>query len=155
MINERKEATNQKKNERNLRLLFNTGLATKLVQQEKHRQFIWLKTFRQRRVCFIEWTQLLLATRSVNREEVLAQFEVLYAQLIHHKPQSVEQIAALRARLSDLAHAYAVVPSTLGTCSCQKSAFRLSDLCDLTMKFLSPNKGASVVILKSMSMFRK
>ena len=47
-----------------------------------------------------------LPPTSVKREEILADFEVLYAQLAHHKPWSEEQLAALKAMLSDLAHAY-------------------------------------------------
>jgi len=47
-----------------------------------------------------------LPPTSIKREKVFADFEVLYAQLDHHKPRSKEQLAGLKARLSDLAHAY-------------------------------------------------
>ena len=40
IIDERKEAANQKKNERNLRLFFNTVRQQSLFKQEKHCQFI-------------------------------------------------------------------------------------------------------------------
>ena len=46
-----------------------------------------------------------LPLTSVKREEVLAEFEVLHAQLLHHKPRSDEHLYALKARLSDVAHA--------------------------------------------------
>ena len=47
-----------------------------------------------------------LPPHSVQREEIFAEFEVLIGQLLHHVPHSSEQFSALKARLSDLAHAY-------------------------------------------------
>ena len=55
-----------------------------------------------------------LPPTSVKHEEILADFEVLYVQLVHHKPWSEEQLAALKARLSDLAHTYCGSPIDLG-----------------------------------------
>ena len=39
----------------------------------------------------------------IKRKEVLADFEVIYAQLLHHKPSTTEQSATLKAWLNDLA----------------------------------------------------
>ena len=43
---------------------------------------------------------------SVQREKIFAGFEVHIRQLLHHIPHSSEQFSALKARLSDLVHAY-------------------------------------------------
>ena len=80
--------------------------------------------FPTRRVYFITWTQLCLPSSSVNMEEVLAEFEVLYAQFVHHKSQPVEQTAALRVRLGDPAHAYCGSPIDIGDFLMTKEAFQ-------------------------------
>ena len=59
----------------------------------------------------------------VNREE-LAEFEVLYAQLVYHKSQSVEQTAALRVRLNNLDHAYFSSPIEIGDFLITKGCFQ-------------------------------
>ena len=51
---------------------------------------------------------------SVQKEEIFAKFEVLIGQLLHHVPHSSEQFSALKARLSDLAHAYCGNPVNIG-----------------------------------------
>ena len=40
------------------------------------------------------------------KEEIFAEFESLWAQLLHHSASSVEQRTALKARLADLADLY-------------------------------------------------
>ena len=55
-----------------------------------------------------------LPPHSVQREEIFAEFEVLIGQLLHHFPLSSEQFSALKARLSDLAHAYCGNPIDIG-----------------------------------------
>ena len=40
------------------------------------------------------------------KEEIFAEIEALWAQLLHHSASSVEQRTALKARLADLAHLY-------------------------------------------------
>ena len=47
-----------------------------------------------------------LPPRHLCKEEIFAEFESLWAQLLHHSACSVEQRAALKARLADLAHLY-------------------------------------------------
>ena len=55
-----------------------------------------------------------LPPHSVQREKIFAEFEVLTDQLLHHVPHSSEQFSALKARLSDLAHAYCGNPIDIG-----------------------------------------
>ena len=86
---------------------------------------------------------------SVKREEILADFEVVYAQLVHHKPRSEEQLAALKARLNDLAHAYCGSPIDLGDFLMTKECFQAikSLLTNEKILITKPDKGAGVVIL--------
>ena len=85
IIDERKEAANQKKNERNLRLLFQHLFGNKARLNKKN-----INNLSDHKLSDIEEFVLLhelsfcLPLPSVNREEVLAEFEVLYAQLVHH-----------------------------------------------------------------------
>ena len=48
--------------------------------------------------------------KNPKREGIFAEFEVLIAQLQHHRPQLPEKYSALNAKLSDLAHVYCVTP---------------------------------------------
>ena len=86
---------------------------------------------------------------SVKREKVLADFEVLYAQLVHHKPRSEEQLAALKARLSDLAHAYCGSPIDLGDFLMTKECFQAIRSLQTYEEILitKPDKATGVVIL--------
>ena len=90
-----------------------------------------------------------LPPTSVKREEILADFEVLYAQLVHHKPRSEEQLAALKARLSDLAHANCGSPIDLGDFLMTKECFQAIKSLRTNEEILitKPDKGAGVVIL--------
>ena len=47
-----------------------------------------------------------LPPRHLCKEEIFAEFESLWAQLLHDSASSVEQRTALKARLADLAHLY-------------------------------------------------
>ena len=93
-----------------------------------------------------------LPPTSVKREEILADFEVIYAQLVHHKPRSEEQLAALNARLSDLAHAYCESPIDLGDFLMTKKCFQAIKSLQTNEEILitKPDKGAGVVILNKM-----
>ena len=47
-----------------------------------------------------------LPPRYLCKEEILAEFESLWSQLLHHSASSVEQHTALEAGLADLTHLY-------------------------------------------------
>ena len=94
---------------------------------------------------------------SVKREEVPAEFEVLYAQLLHHEPRSDEHLSALKARLSDVAHAYCGSPIDWGDFLMTKECFQainsLRSNDDIYMT--KPDKGSGVVILNKNDYNRK
>ena len=52
-----------------------------------------------------------IPNQNIKREDIFAEFELLYAQLSTHQAVSNEADQALRARLSDLAHAYCGIPN--------------------------------------------
>ena len=90
-----------------------------------------------------------LLPTSVKHEKVPADFEVLYVQLVHHKPQYEEQLAALKARLSDLAHTYCGSPIDLGDFLMTKECFQAIKSLWTNEEILitKPDKGAGIVIL--------
>ena len=84
-----------------------------------------------------------------NMKKILADFEVLYTQLVHHKPRSEEQLAALKTRLYDLAHAYCGSPIDLGDFLMTKECYQAIKSLWMNEEILitKPDKGAGVVIL--------
>ena len=137
VIDEQKEAVNQKKNSNNLRLLFQHRFGNQT--SFKQNNIVNLSDYKlsdTERFVLSHGLSFCLPPTSVKREEILADFEVLYAQLVHHKPRSEEQLAALKARLSDLAHAYCGSSINLGDFLMTKSVFRPSSPFRRMKKFL-------------------
>ena len=83
------------------------------------------------------------------KEEIFAEFESLWAQLLHHGASSVEQRTALKARFVDLAHLYC--DSTIGSrdftmhkeCFRAINSLRKNDDSIIT----KPDKGSGVILL--------
>ena len=115
----------KKKNSNNLRLLFQHrfGNQTNFKQNNIVNLSDYKLSDTERFVLSHRLSFCLLLT-SVKHEEVLADFEVLYAQLVHHKPRSEEQLAGLKDRLSDLAHSYCKSPIDLGDFLMTKKCFQ-------------------------------
>ena len=90
-----------------------------------------------------------LPPKSVYREEVFAEFEILYAQLAWQKPISSNELISLKANLSDLAHAYCGTPVDLGDFNMDKEHFQAikSLQCNEQILITKPDKGSGVVIL--------
>ena len=90
-----------------------------------------------------------LSLTSPKREGIFAEFEVKIAQLQHHRPQSPENHSALKAKLSDLAHAYCGTPVDAGDflmhrkCLCGIKSLRSNS----TIVITKPDKGSDAVIL--------
>ena len=106
VIDKQKEAVNQKKNSNNLCLLFQHRFGNQT--SFKQNNIVNLSDYKlsdTEQFVLSHGLSFRVPPTSVKREEVLADFEVLYAQLVHHKTRSEEQLAALEARLSDLAYA--------------------------------------------------
>ena len=85
----------------------------------------------------------------MKREEVFAEFEVLIAQLQHHTHQSADQHDALRAKLSDLAHAYCGSPIDIADFLMKKECFQAVKALRSNDDILitKPDKGSGVVIM--------
>ena len=90
-----------------------------------------------------------LPLRYLCKEEIFAEFEFLWAQLLHHNASSVEQRTALKARLPDFAHLY--YDSTIDSCNftmhkkCFRAINKLRKNDDITITKL--DKGSGVVLL--------
>ena len=84
VIDEQKEAVNQKKNSNNLRLFFNIVLAIRQVSSRTTLQTCLTTNYQTLNSVLSHELSFCLPSTSVKREEVLADFEVLHAQLVHH-----------------------------------------------------------------------
>ena len=88
---------------------------------------------------------------------MFAEFEVLFAQLLHHTPQSIEHLSALKAKLNDLAHSYSGAPIDSGDylmnreCLSAIKSLRTNDDILIT----KPDKGSGVVVLQKANYIRK
>ena len=158
IIDESKEAANRKKNDNNLRLLFQQRFGNQAsFNQNSIENLSDYKLSDTERFVLSHGLSFCLPPTSVKREEVLAEFEVLYAQLLHHKPRSDEHLSALKARLSDVAHAYCGSPIDWGDFLMTKECFqaikalRSNDDIYIT----KPDKGSGVVILSKNDYNRK
>ena len=80
----------------------------------------------------------------------MAEFEVLIAQLEHHKQQPNEHRAALLAKLNDLAHAYCGSPINIGDFLMKKECYQVvkSLSSNANIPITKPDKGSGVVVLK-------
>ena len=90
-----------------------------------------------------------LPPHNVQREEIFAEFEVLIGQLLHHVPHSSEQFSALKARLSDLAHAYCSNPIDIGDFPILKEGIQAtrSLRCNKNIHVTKPDKDSGVAIM--------
>ena len=78
-----------------------------------------------------------------------AEFEVVIGQLLHHIPHSFEQFSALKARLSDLAHAYCGKPVDIGNFPIVKEYIQAgkSLRCNENIHIITPDKESGVAII--------
>ena len=86
--------------------------------------------------------------KSLKREDILAEFEVLAGQLSHHTPKSVDELNRLRTKLADLAFSYHATPID-GRNFVRKDFFKILNKIKKLDKIVitKPDKGAGVVIL--------
>ena len=88
---EQKEVVNQKKNNNNLRLLFQHRFGNQMSFQKNN--IVNLSDYKlldTEQFVLSHGLSFCLPSISIKRKEVFAEFEVLYAQLLHHKPQYQE-----------------------------------------------------------------
>ena len=43
--------------------------------------------------------EFCLPPTNIKREEIFAEFEILFAQLLHHKPKSIDELSLLKGRV--------------------------------------------------------
>ena len=92
-----------------------------------------------------------LPPKLLTKEEVHTEFEVLMAQLNHHKHVSTDKKQELKARLVDLAYGYCGTPieysdwKMVGKCRNTLNRLKRDD----TIKILKPDKGSGMVILNT------
>ena len=83
------------------------------------------------------------------KEEIFAEFESLWSQLLHHSASSVNQRIALKARLADLAHLHCDSTVDSGDFTMHKECFRainrLRNKDEIIITKL--DKGSGVVLL--------
>ena len=83
--------------------------------------------------------------------------DLLYAQLLHHKPRSDEHLSALKAWLSDVAHAYSGSPIDWGDFLMTKECFQAIKALQSNddIYITKPDKDFGVVILNENDYIRK
>ena len=86
---------------------------------------------------------------NVNREEVFAEIEAIYAQLARQQPISSNELNSLKAKFSDLVHAYCGTPVDLGDFNMNKEHFHAIKSLRSNEQILitKPDKGSGVVVL--------
>ena len=90
-----------------------------------------------------------LPPKSLNRQGVFAEFEVLVAQLKHHKSVSTFKKEELKARLLDIAHSYCGTPVNQTDWKkirkCRDALRKLRS--EESIVILKPDKGSGVVVM--------
>ena len=93
--------------------------------------------------------EFCLPPSCIKREEILAEFEILLAQLLHHTPKNKDELTLLKARLNEIAHSFC--GSSIDTSKFCNDPDFLSALKSLrsnkNILITKPDKGSGVVIL--------
>ena len=95
--------------------------------------------------------------KSLNREEVFAEFQILYAEPARQKPISSKELSSLKAKLSDLAHSYCGTPVNLGDFNMHKEYFQATKSlhCSEQILITKSDKGSGVNILNKSDYIKK
>ena len=157
-IDQRTENVTKETHDRNIQLLRRRRFCGMLSDKEQH--ILNLSDYSlsdTERFVLSDGLDLSLSSKNVNREEVFAEFEILYAQLARQNPISSNELSSLKAKLSDLAHAYCGTPVDLGDFNMHKEHFQAiqSLRCNEQILITKPDKGSGVVILKKSDYIKK
>ena len=95
-----------------------------LSDKEKHSKPSDYSLFDTEKFVLSNGLDFCLPPKSVNRKEIFAEFEMLYAQIARQKPISSKELSSLKAKLSDLAHACCGTPVDLGDLTMHKEHFQ-------------------------------
>ena len=98
-----------------------------------------------------------IPNQNIKREDIFAEFELLYAQLSTYQAVSNEADQALRARLSDLVHAYCGIPNDVTDFHIQRDVLlAIQGLRrNAAIHICKPDKGTGVVIRKKIDYIDK
>ena len=90
-----------------------------------------------------------LPPRYLRKEEIFAEFESLWVQLLHHSASSVEQHTTLKARVANLAHLYCDSIIDSRDFTMHKECFRAINRLRKNdyIIVIKPDKGSGVVLL--------
>ena len=153
-----KEKENLSKNERNLRLLRLQRFGNTANPDKKNiTNLSDYKLSPTEEFVLSHGLNFCLPPTNPKREGIFAEFEVLLAQLQHHRPQTPEKHSALKAKLSDLAHAYCGTFVDAGDFLMHREC--LSAIKSLrsnsNILITKPDKGSGVVILNKTDFIKK
>ena len=149
-IDERKQRELSIKNERKLKLLFQQRFGN--MAKPNKDIVINLSNYKLSptdEFVLSHGLNFCLPPPSVQREEIFAEFEALIGQLLYHVPHSSKQFSALKARSSDLAHAYCGNPIDIGDFLVLKECIQATRSLryNKNIHATKPDKGSGVVIM--------
>ena len=149
-IDQRTEKHTMQKHHRNVGLLVRKRFGHLLSNPKKHILNLSDYSLSDTEEFVLEHgLEFCIPPRDINREETFAEFEILIAQLARHNPVSDNELSSLKARLSDLAHAYCGTPIDLTDFRMHREHFQaiksLRNNKDILIT--KPDKGSGVVIL--------
>ena len=93
--------------------------------------------------------EFCLLPTNIKREEAFAEFEILFAQLLHHKPKSIDELSLLKTKLNKLAHSFCDSPIDVIKFPFDSDCLQaIKSLCsNKHILITKPDKGFGVVIL--------
>ena len=84
--------------------------------------------------------EFCLPPTNIKREDVFAEFEILFAQLLHNKPKSIDELSLLKTKLNELAHSFCFCGSPIDV-----TKFPFDSDCLQAIKSLRSNKHIFVI----------
>ena len=98
-----------------------------------------------------------IPNQNIKREDIFAKFELLYAQRSTHQAVSNEADQVLRARLSDLAHAYCGIPNDVADFHMQRDVLLVIQGLrrNAAIHICKLDKGTGVVIMNKIDYIDK
>ena len=133
-------------------------MATQLTQTRNTSLIYPITNFhQQKKSCFRTHSTSAFYLPTPREKEFFAEFEVLIAQLQLHQPQSPEKHFALKAKLSDLAHAYCGTPVDASNFLMRRECLSAIKSLQSNSNILAtkPDKGCVVVSLNKTDYIKK
>ena len=157
-FDQRTEIATKEKHDRHIQLLRRTGFSGMLSDKEKHvLNFSDYTLSDAEKFVLSNSLEFCLSSKSANREDVFAEIEVIYAQLARQQPISSNELNSLKAKFSDLVHAYCGTPVDLGDFNMHKEHLQAIKSLRFNEQILitKPDKGSGVVVLNRSGRIQK